>query len=554
MSVPDLGYMSRPALMSAAAPTAAMDSQLELPLRDTWNPVTVSRLNRRAPLSTVQVQVGTRVLWLHLRTAGRSAEVRLRCDTDAPGAAELKLHVALAPVFLVSTQSDAVAPLHWGLSRQGLLSDPRDFFGYALRWSVARLGWQVPRGWARPIKTVMTQLLREVAGALSDLLTPPLRAATLRFPLGRRAVVYGHLRREERGWFRQALRAVPGAVLFALALAQYQETEEAGVRLALDLKDGRRLDAALAAAISSWRAALVPWARSRSSFNDSARRAFAAAAYGAVGGGAELERVQRLLVRRAGPMVEPSLLLLPPPARLVPEDIPGESRPNADWYQVMKVPGATMVAVGHGQPAGHCHAFAAFASCNTRVLRAAPPGIALETWLCELSAVLHAQGRSPARSTDASALVASIDVDALRRRDPPEVLRFIHPLDRIPEAVELVEELETPAPPPGDILLCRCSFREWKGESIEVRQLTTLRELRAEAARQHNCVESYAGEVSEGDTMVFTVQVRGKPLTLALVRRLGRLFVSEFKGFANRRASKAEWTALGSWLRFIGVQ
>jgi len=465
----------------------------------------------------------------------------------------------LAPVFLHGAQSAAVVPLHWGLGRAGHLSDPGEFFGHALRWGADKLAWRAPRGWGRPVQAALAALLREAAAAMTRLLSPPLRAATLRFPPRRRAALYAQLLRDERGWLRQALAATPGAALLALALSAHPETEDAGVRLALDLKDGRRLDAALAAAHQAWRAALLSWARERSRFGDAARRAFAAAHATPPAAEAALERAQRLLVRRAGPWVEPALLLLPPPERLVPEDIPAEPRANAAWYEVMKVPGVTVSAAGLGLPEAHRLAFAAFASRHAAALRGVPAGLTRQAWLGELSTLLLDAGRVPSRDTDPAALLAAVDVEALRRRDPPWVGRFVHPADGV-EPPRLVAPglradgvaVPPPAPPP-DPPLCRRAFEPFAGEGLAIRQLTTLRELRTEGARQSNCVASYDDRVASGNVLVFSVEAVGRPLTLALVPRAGGLRVSEFKGFANRRATAAEWAALEPWLRLQGV-
>jgi len=71
--------------------------------------------------------------------------------------------------------------------------------------------------------------------------------------------------------------------------------------------------------------------------------------------------------------------------------------------------------------------------------------------------------------------------------------------------------------------------------------------------RQRNCVVTYADQVEAGRVLVLSVQVAGRSLTLSLVRRDGRLRVSEFKGFANRPANGAEWAALAQWLPVAGV-
>lgn len=508
----------------------------------------MARLDRKAPLGNVRVDVGRHVLWLQVRTTGRSAEVRLRSDGHTPWDRHLRLRVNLAPLFLATVESDAVLPLHWGLAPRGSLGDPSDFFGYALRWCLRELEWSVPRSWRRLAARALSALLREAAALLSSQLDRRRRALMMRFPAARRTRLYGLTLRDDRGWLQQAMRSSPGPVLYAAALSGLRETEVAGLRLLEDLRSGRRLDDALDAASAAWQRSLCAWARTASPWPDGARRAFAAAEQEAPDA---LVRAQRVLVRRAGPHVDPRLLLLPPPVRLVPEDVPAESRANAAWFEVMKVPGVTVPAAGLGLGAAHQAAFAAFASRHAAALRPCPPGLSLDAWLLELSTLLQHGGRVPSRNTDPAEVLRGVDVGALRLRPQPVRPRFVHPLDRPRDEGRTVEALDEAHERAVDPPLCRRVFQPWTVSGAEVVQLTTLGELRAEGARQHNCVATYEGEVRSGRTLVFSVTAAGKRLTLALVRRRDRLVVSEYKGFANRRATAGEWDAIRPWLAQI---
>ena len=134
-----------------------------------------------------------------------------------------------------------------------------------------------------------------------------------------------------------------------------------------------------------------------------------------------------------------------------------------------------------------------------------------------------------------------MDVEALRQRTPAWAGPFHHPADH------------RPVEPPPEPQLCRRHFADWIRDETSVHQLTSGRELHVEGARQHNCVASYTEAVEAGDTVVLTVVVAGKRLTLSLVREARRWRVSEFKGFANRRASGEEWKALATWLTEVHV-
>jgi hypothetical protein len=529
-----------------APPTAPAPRQLPLPLDDRWSPLSVARLDRRQPIGHVRVALGPRSLALRLRTTARASDLLLRADGDGPGSQELQLTVTLAPVFTVGSRSSAVRPLYWGLSR-GLLSDEGEFFGFAARWASTRLRWGLPRGWARlGLRPVLASLLREAASAMAARLDPAARAAVRPFPARLRASLHARLLRDERGWLRQAFAAAPGPVLFALALSERAETADAGARLFCGLGDGERLADALGEATEAWWGATERWARQDSTWSNGARRAFAVARDGdARAAMASL----RYLVRRAGPLVEPSLLLLPPPLWLAPTDIPATPRANAAWYRVMRTPGITVAAAG-ADPTEHRRAFAGFASRHAELLARVPAGLTLDRWLAELSGLLRDTGRAPSRDTNPAALVASVDVEALRRREPPADPWFVHAADA--EAEPRAAPAPPPEPPEEDTL-CARRFATWSRDGVAVRQLTTLRDLRAEGARQHNCVATYEEEVRRGRVVILSVTVGGKPLTLSVVSAAGRWAVSELKGFANRRASAAEWAALGVWMREVGV-
>lgn len=108
---------------------------------------------------------------------------------------------------------------------------------------------------------------------------------------------------------------------------------------------------------------------------------------------------------------------------------------------------------------------------------------------------------------------------------------------------------------PAEHVIAKLRFAPWKGANAQVRQLTTLRELKAEGNRMSNCVASYRESVEAGEQVILHASVDGQPLTIALDRIVaGRWYVSELKGFANRRALLSEWEALRPFFEGNGVR
>ena len=403
-----------------------MQLSLPLALGGPWRPAEVDRLRRREGLVRTRVAVRGRAVVLSHAAGRDGAEVRLTAECDTPGATAIALRLLLRPLFLVEARTDAPARLHWGLQPGVARHDARDFFGYAHRWLTATLLWGDPsRRRRRAVGAQVAELLAEAAAPLLARCEPPLRAAALRFAPAQRARLYGLFTRDERGWLRQSAAAAAGPLLFALALVDAGETAEAGVKLLHDLGQGRRLDAALGDALAAWHAAFPRWAAGAGHFHEDQRRAFLAAQAWSPAERTKALAAMKLLLRRAGPWVEPRLLLLPPPLRFAPEDIPAAPAANACWFRVMKLPRLTVAAPGARAPEPLLAAFAAFASRHAAALARAPAGVDLEDWLTEQLDVLRLAGRTPSRATDPARLAAEVDLAALRgrpvgwRRSPP---------------------------------------------------------------------------------------------------------------------------------------
>lgn len=102
-------------------------------------------------------------------------------------------------------------------------------------------------------------------------------------------------------------------------------------------------------------------------------------------------------------------------------------------------------------------------------------------------------------------------------------------------------------------VICKQQFEPWTSEGVEVQQITTLRQLRAEGTRMANCVASYRESVEEGDVAILHATVNGEPLTISVDLGPGCRVVSDMAGFANRRAQRSEWAALRPFFEKNGI-
>lgn len=567
---------------------AASQLAIPVPLRHDETGLHVTRLDRAAWSRLVFTLEGRSVA-ARWSVGAASAEVLLETREPVPdGAQSIRLFIRHDPCFLATVHTDSRRPVHWTM--RGRPRGRADFFSYAARWSAKVLGGGRNRfrAFTHALERELLERLREPAVAVLGRLDRRVLAAARRFPPELRVRAYGALSRDERGWARQTLSAGVGHFLFAFALLDVDETVAAGVKLLRDLAEGRRLNDALDDAIAAWAAALPTWGRNIGNWTDDQVRAFHVAATKA---GAERQRMlasQRLLVRRAGARVDPVLLLLPPPLRFAPEDVPATPGANAAWFRVMKVPRLTLEAVEMRHPAPFLEAFAAFASRHAPAIARPPRGLSLEPWLDGLCEALLAAERTPSRRTDPVALREAVDVGALRAR--PAERRLLYPWVEAPPpppppapplpapappaaaprrrararpAPPPVPPLPEPARPPDRIVavtgvrpehvISWPHFEPWTAGGVEVRQLTTLRQLRAEGARMRNCVASYREIVEAGDMAILHATVHGEPLTIGVDLARRRRWVSELKGFANRPARREEWVALRPFFEANGI-
>jgi hypothetical protein len=512
-------------------------------------PVAVEPVGRPPPPFTrTRVALGTRAVLISFLPVRDGARVRLEAEHDAPGAWAIGIELRLRPILFSTVESDAPDRLHWALAGAAG-RDAREFFGYAVGWTVRKLaGATLARGRLLRVEEAVRPVLDRAAAGLAARLEPGVRKEALRFAPAVRARVAAALARDRRGWLAQAAHARPGLLLLALGLLDADETEHAGGALLHALGEGARLGPALDVALAAWAAALPAWRDRAALWPRPLRGAFAAAAERAGDDRTALLAAQKVLVRRAGPRCDPSLLLVPPPLRFAPEDVPASPAANAAWFTVMKVPGVTVDGRPRTAPPALLEAFSAFASRHAPALvRRRPRLVPVERWLAEVLETFRAAGRTPSRATDPARAVAGVDRDALRRPLPPPP-----PLAPLP-AVALEARPVPATDDAGAVSLCPRLFEPWSAAGVTVTQITTVRALREEGARVHNCVASYRPRIARGDLVVFSAVVHGQPVTISVAPWMGGWRVQECKGFANRRLLPAEDAALAPWRDANGI-
>ena len=122
---------------------------------------------------------------------------------------------------------------------------------------------------------------------------------------------------------------------FAFALLE-NRARAVGERLLSNAINGALLDRAIDEALEGWYLTQMRTLDAPDSATDPHALPWRRLAEASIDERLRLLKQQRLLIRRAGPMVPPTLLWLPPPLALVPEDVPRPVRANARWFRVMK--------------------------------------------------------------------------------------------------------------------------------------------------------------------------------------------------------------------------
>lgn len=375
--------------------------------------------------------------------------------------------------------------------------------------------------------------LRDLAMHAADQCDPVARSLVLRFPIHMRFPAYRRIVADRSGRIAQLATECPGALGFALALAN-RGAVAAGDRLLAGVIAGRRINPLLDEAIEAWAVGI------REQGTEGPLQGARSPAWRRVveAGPAESVRTrleQRLLIRRAGPAVPGAYLWLPPPIAYAPEEIPRATRANAAWFRVTKCHSITLCADDEPDAALR-RAISSFASAHAPAiwsLRRRSLRIADE--IAELRDYLDATETIPSRRTDPEGLLAAsrlwhADMQAVVDEDDQNGALDFALLDKT-----------FPDPP----------LSAWSSLGVEVWPVTHAQELVAEGQRMKHCVASRLREVLAGRSAIYHAEVNGRSLTIEVLRRADSLVLGDMRGIANRVPSKMERKALSPWLHAL---
>lgn len=373
--------------------------------------------------------------------------------------------------------------------------------------------------------------MRIVAGALRDaaiyatrLCDPNLLRVVRRFPPCMRVWLYRTLEGDSSRRLAQLATSCPGALIFAFALQEHDPTRVVGSQLLDSAIQGLRLNRLLTEAVANWAAAATDW-----DFEEEPQLARPWLRILEAGGleRRRLETDQRLLIRRAGPRVSPTYVLLPPPLAFAAEDIPVPVFANARWFRTLKTR-IDLVSPHPDQAETLLRELAQFASRHSRVLHPPRRKAGMRRRMGQLIDYVLASGRHTSRKTCPQRLLAeckewhrtvfeNLDLCDLSRAGP------VTPETEFPDSVS----------------------DSWSSDRVVVARIRTVGDLIREGRSMRSCVGTRARTALQGRCAFYSVEVDGKPITVELTRLPnGRSYVSEMAGFANREVQAEELAAM----------
>lgn len=398
----------------------------------------------------------------------------------------------------------------WGLWRGLPRGYWRDPFWIATRRAHEWLFSDAP---PRPEAGFRTRCMREVyamcrsaAVRAADLCDPGARAIAMKFLPHARWYVYRAVVRDRSGRVAQLAQCCPGAVMFAYALHEHGVDAGDGPAdqsLLADAVAGRSLRRVLDRAVDAWLFAL----ETRCALPRPHDLVWAGIRGGAVDV-AEAARLQRLLVRRACTRVPTTVLWLPPPAGIAPDDMPRGVRPRASWYRAVKA-AAVLGALRELTPGDQAR-LASFASVH--------------------GATLHERGRR--RRSSVTALLGQILDAFLPDRAVPcrgssleRVLAETAAWHR--QQADTCDGLHDDTPLPITAL------PSWRDDDFEAHAIGSIAELVREGRAMRNCVASRLSEALTGNAVYYHA-VHGRERATLEVSYAGDAWtLTEAAGFAN---------------------
>lgn len=462
-----------------------------------------------------------------------------------------------------SREPPGATRLYWSMVRGVPLGCPRDVVAHAVQWAkqalLAARGPAVealPEEETRALLSSLFAVVRATTAAAVERCEPTAYRLAMRFLPHLRVRVYARLAGDATGRLAELAEACPGALVFALALAEVSESPRsvaAGERLLADVVAGRRLTHAIDDAVEAWLSSVPEYLVSRNggrplAVDDTAEldaafgpdlspaaceaRRWAAALDPAASH--QVRAAKRLLVRRAGPQVPTKALWLPPPAVLVPEDIPTSVRANARWYRVMVLHPVSWRPLPGVTPARQ-RAVSSFFSRNAGQLGRGS-GRRLDARISDLVDYGRATGRWPVRATDWVRYVGESARWHAQFHQPPGGAAG-DVVGRDGDALRPETALAAPLFDASTLATAE----------VGLAPIATVGALLEEGAEMQHCVVSRAVEALAGRVLLFRGVVAGERVTVELVRTLFGWDLGDVRRRRNALPSPRAMSLVRAW-------
>ncbi len=391
---------------------------------------------------------------------------------------------------------------------------------------------------ASPALSKLHQVLKELAVHTVSICHQETLKLARRFAGSFRFRIYQEILADPSGRVGQTVHSCPGALLFALALREKGGISALAANgIIEDIRAGKPINKALDAAIEIWTSTAIEWIQesgNKGEPNPAWERVFTSTPQEV----AKIKRDQRLLVRRAGPMVPPTTLWLPPPIVFAPEDIPKKVIANKLWYKVMK--SKATLNFGGVEERRTRMALSEFASKNFVALkRFMLEGRDLNmNWILDYAL---AERCFPTRNTAPQAFLNGAST-------------WHRIMVEIQDVQQLYQELDLAEHPNAngyDVPLTRLDYIPNTVPEVTFTGLESAKALIHEGNQMHHCVASMAPKARNGKRLYFRANINGVPLTVEVHHNDGHFLLGEAKRKANRDPSKDQRFKLQEFIQVL---
>jgi hypothetical protein len=374
-------------------------------------------------------------------------------------------------------------------------------------------------------------------------LDPDAASAARRFGETAQFWVYQRFEGDRTGRLRQLADVAPGVLVFAAGCAAEPWSRDVARRIVADALEGRRLPSLVRDAVALWAARADLALRIHGA--DAPRPAKGLGRLSALDERARAQILDRKcrLVRAAGPLTEPGILLLPPLHDFRPQDVPSDPAANAAWFRTLHAAEATWTR--DPDPAAQDVRVALTRFLSAREAGVERPDLPTEETarrIEHLHDFLRATGRRPGPDTDAIRLVAESEewhaTVAAQAREAVAAHQAL-PVARVGGALVW-----------GDRPLPLAPFGEWNPEPGDrLAPVETAAGLARESAEMDNCVATYAGRALAKRCLIVSGTLRFGRVTIEVVRgEGGRLEVAQARGPSNASLTATQRQRLVAWL------